>query len=163
MRRRTRSDRTQPHDELTPGALRYKGIDKKEDIMNAKKLLIPMFALALGTAVAAPAQATDVRAAAQDSVRQGVTINVVNNNWLDMRVYVIVGSVRYRLGTVNGLGRRTLKVPASAVSIGNDIRLVAVPFGQRSATYTRVMLVYPGDKLEYRIESRLALSNLFRL
>ena len=131
--------------------------------MNAKKLLIPMFALALGTTVAATAQATDVRAAAQDSVRQGVTINVVNNNWLDMRVYVIVGSVRYRLGTVNGLGRQTLKVPASAVSIGTDIRLVAVPLGQRSATYTRVMFVYPDDELEYRIESRLALSNLFKL
>lgn len=164
MKRRTRSHRAPPHDELTPGALRYKGIDKKEDIMNVKKLLIPMFALALGTTVAAQAQDTDVRAAAEDSVRQGVTINVVNNNWLDMRVYVIVGSVRYRLGTVNGLGRQTLKIPASAVpSNGNDIRLVAVPFGRRSATYTRVVVVYPGDELEYRIESRLALSNLFRL
>ncbi len=132
--------------------------------MNVKKLLIPMFALALGTTVAATAQATDVRAAAQDSVRQGVTINVVNNNWLDMRVYVIVGSVRYRLGTVNALGRQTLKIPASAVSNGNDIRLVAVPFARRSATTsTREMLVYPGDELEYRIESRLALSSLFRL
>ncbi|MFB3113121.1 MAG: hypothetical protein ACE10G_13915 [Gemmatimonadales bacterium] len=154
---------TPPHDALTPGALRYEGIDKKEDIMNAKKLLIPMFALALGTTVAAQAQATDVRAAAQDSVRQGVTINVVNNNWLAMRVYVIVGSVRYRLGTVNGLGRQTLKVPVGVVSNGNDIRLVAVPFAQLSATYTREMLVYPGDELEYRIEQRLALSNLFRL
>jgi hypothetical protein len=99
--------------------------------MNVKKLLIPMFALALGTAVAAPAQTPDVRAAAQDSVSQGVTIYVVNNNSLDMRVYFIVGSVRYRLGTVSGLGRQTLKVPASVVSMGNDIRLVAVPFGQR--------------------------------
>ncbi len=131
--------------------------------MNAKKLLIPMFALALGTAVATQAQDTDVRAAAQASVRQGVTINVVNNNWLAMRVYVIVGSVRYRLGTVNGLGRQTLKVPVGVVSNGNDIRLVAVPFAQLSATYTREMLVYPGDELEYRIEQRLALSNLFRL
>ena len=165
MKRRTRSHRAPPHDELTPGALRYKGIDKKEDIMNVKKLLIPMFALALGTTVAAQAQDTDVRAAAEDSVRQGVTINVVNNNWLDMRVYVIVGSVRYRLGTVNALGRQTLKIPASAVtSNGNDIRLVAVPFGRRSATTsTRVVVVYPGDELEYRIESRLALSNLFIL
>ncbi len=131
--------------------------------MNAKKLLIPMFALALGTAVAAQAQDTDVRAAAQASVRQGVTINVVNNNWLAMRVYVIVGSIRYRLGTVNGLGRQTLKVPVGVVSNGNDIRLVAVPFAQRSATYTREMLVYPGDELEYRIEQRLGLSNLFIL
>ncbi len=133
--------------------------------MNAKKLLIPMFALALGTAVAAPAQATDVRAAAEDSVRQGVTINVVNHNTLHMRVYVIVGSVRYRLGTVNALGRQTLKIPASAVpSNGNDIRLVAVPFARRSATTsTRVVFVYPGDELDYRIESRLALSSLFRL
>ncbi len=131
--------------------------------MNAKKLRIPMCALALGTAVAAQAQDTDVRAAAQASVRQGVTINVVNNNWLAMRVYVIVGSVRYRLGTVNGLGRQTLKVPASAVSIGTDIRLVAVPSGQRSGIVTLVMFVSPGDELEYRIEQRLALSNLFRL
>ncbi len=131
--------------------------------MNVKKLLIPMFVLALGTAVAAPAQATDVRAEAQDSVRQGVTVYVVNNNSLDMRVYVIVGSVRYRLGTVNGLRRQTLKVPASAVSNGNDIRLVAVPFAQRSATYTRSILVYPGDELKYRIETRLALSSLYKL
>ncbi len=122
-----------------------------------------MFALALGTAVAAAAQATDVRAAAEDSVRQGVTIKVVNNNWLDMRLYVIVGSVRYRLGTVNGLGRQTLQVPASAISIGNDIRLVAVPLGQRSANYSPVMFVSPGDELEYRIESMLALSALLRL
>jgi hypothetical protein len=131
--------------------------------MNVKKLLIPMFVLALGTAVAAPAQATDVRAEAQDSVRQGVTIYVVNNSSLDMRVYFVVGSVRFRLGTVNGLRRQTLKVPASAVSNGNDIRLVAVPFAQRSATYTRSILVYPGDELKYRIETRLALSSLYKL
>ncbi len=131
--------------------------------MNVKKLLIPMFVLALGTAVAAPAQATDVRAEAQDSVRQGVTIYVVNNSSLDMRVYFVVGSVRFRLGTVNGLRRQTLKVPASAVSNGHDIRLVAVPFAQRSATYTRSILVYPGDELEYRIETRLALSSLYKL
>ncbi len=130
--------------------------------MNAKKLLIPMFALALGTAVAAPAQATDVRAAAEDSVRQAVTINVVNNNTLSMRVYYMIGSVRYRLGTVTGLGRQTLKVPASLISGGNDIRLVAVAFGQRSANYARVIFVSPGDELEYRIESRLALSNVFK-
>ncbi len=130
--------------------------------MNAKKLLIPMFALALGTAVAAPAQAMDVRAAAEDSVRQAVTINVVNNNTLSMRVYYMIGSVRYRLGTVNGLGRQTLKIPASAVpSNGTDIRLVAVPFGQRSGIVTLVEFVYPGEELEYRIESRLGLSNLF--
>ncbi len=163
MRRRTRSHGTPAQDELTTGALRYNGIDKKEDIMNAKKLLIPMFALVLGTAVAAPAHATDLRAAAKDSVLQGVTIHVVNNNWLDMRVYAIVGSVRYRLGTVNGLGRETLKVPTSVVSIGNDLRLVAVPIGQRSANFAPVMFVSPGDDLEYRIESRLALSNLFKL
>ncbi len=131
--------------------------------MNVKKLLIPMFALAIGTSFAAPAQATDVRAAAQDSVREGVTINVVNNNWLDMRVYVIVGSVRYRLGTVNGLGRQTLQVPASAVSIGKEIQLLAISLGRRSANYSPVVFVYPGDELEYRIESRLALSNLFKL
>ncbi len=131
--------------------------------MNAKKLLIPMFALALGTAVEASAQATDVPATAEDSFRQGVTINVVNNNSHSMRVYVIVGSVRYRLGTVNGLGRQTLQVPASAISIGNDIRLVAVPLGQRSANYSPVRFVSPGDELEYRIESRLARSALLRL
>ena len=132
--------------------------------MKAKKLLIPMFALALGTAVAAEAQTTDVTAAAEDSVRQGVTINVVNHNTLHMRVYVIVGSVRYRLGTVNALGRQTLKIPASAVQNGNDIQLVAVPFGRRSATTsTRVLVVYPGDELEYRIETRLALSSLYKL
>ena len=130
--------------------------------MNAKKLLIPMFALALGTAVAAPAQAMDVRAAAEDSVRQAVTINVVNYNSLSMQVYAIIGSVRYRLGRVNGLGRRTLKIPASAVSNGNDIRLVAVSVGRRIANTTRVEFVSPGDELEYRIESRLALSNLFK-
>ena len=154
---------TPPHDALTPGALRYEGIDKKEDIMNAKKLLIPMFALALGTAVAAPAQAMEVRAAAEDSVRQAVTINVVNYNWLSMRVYAIIGAVRYRLGRVNGLGRQTLKIPASAVSNGADIRLVAVSVGRRIANTTRVEFVSPGDELEYRIESRLALSNVFKL
>ena len=131
--------------------------------MNAKKLLIPMFALALGTAVAAEAQTTDVPATAEDSVRQGVTINVVNYNTLYMRVYVIIGSVRYRLGSVNGLGRQTLKIPASAVSNGNDIRLVAVSVGRRIANTTRVEFVYPGDELEYRIEQRLGLSNLFIL
>ncbi len=161
----TKATETPPHVALTPGALRYKGIDKKEDIMNAKKLLIPMFALALGTAGAAQAQeqATDVRAATEDFVSQGVTINVVNYNSLSMQVYYIIGSVRYRLGRVNGLGRQTLKIPASAVSNGNDIRLVAVSVGRRIANTTRVELVYPGDELEYRIESRLALSSLFRV
>ena len=44
-----------------------------------------------------------------------------------------------------------------------ELEIVAVPIGRRGATITQRMLIFPGDALEYRIESNLGLSNLSRL
>ena len=131
--------------------------------MTIKSMLTPVLAVALGAAVAAPAlAAADSVAVEASNNEKTITVHVVNHNWLDMRIYVVVGSVSYRLGTVGSEQRRALKLPASITTPGMDLRLVAVPIGAREVNRAPVVIADPGDHVEYRIEQFLQLSTVFR-
>lgn len=127
--------------------------------MKIKKLLLPMFALGLALAVAQPAAAgTEVSVAADTAQADVVTVKVENRNWLDMRIYAIVGGFAHRLGTVGSFRSEEFKLRRGWVGPSDVIRMVAVPIGSRAVNYAQEVLVVPGDYVEYRIENSLALS-----
>ena len=127
--------------------------------MKARNLLLTLFGLGLGAVLAQPVAAA-VPVAEDDSL---VTVTVVNRNWHGMRVYAVIEGVSHRLGTVSGLSERRLRLRRAWVGFSAELEIVAVPIGRRGATITQRMLIFPGDELEYRIETNLALSNLSRL
>ena len=56
------------------------------------------------------------------------TIRVVNNNWLDMNIYVLSGPQRLRLGTVTGVSTQIFVIPDYAITAAT-LRFVADPVG----------------------------------
>ena len=132
--------------------------------MNTNKLLIPAIALVLGLAHAEPAVAAPADTiAAVDQADEVVTIRVVNRNWHTMRIYAIVEGRSVRLGTVTGLTTETLKIRKSLIGFGTDLELVAFAIGNRSAIHSGHLVVFPGDQLEFRVETGIGTSFLRRV
>ncbi len=127
--------------------------------MKIKKFLLPMFGLGLALAVARPAAAgTEVSVAADTVQADVVTVKVENRNWLDMRIYAIVGGFAHRLGTVGSFRSEEFTLRKGWVGPSEVVRMVAVPIGSRAVNYAQEVLVVPGDYVEYRIENSLGLS-----
>ena len=122
--------------------------------MNINKLLLPAIALVLGLAHSEPAVAAPADTfAAVDKADEVVTVRVVNHNWADMRIYLITGGRSIRLGTVTSLTTETLKIRRGLIASNRDVELVAVGIGNRRAIYSGPIVVFPGDRLEFRVEN----------
>ena len=122
--------------------------------MNINKLLLPAIALVLGLAHSEPAVAAPADTfAAVDKADEVVTVRVVNHNWADMRIYLITGGRSIRLGTVTSLTTETLKIRRGLIASNGDVELVAVGIGNRRAIYSGPIVVFPGDRLEFRVEN----------
>src|SRR2546421_5481018 len=61
-----------------------------------------------------------------------VAVNVDNQNFLDMNVFLIRGGQRIRLGTVPGLSSRILMVRPELVGYGTELRFELHPIGGRA-------------------------------
>lgn len=57
-----------------------------------------------------------------------IAVTVTNDNWLDVVVYAVRGSMRVRIGEVTGNSSSQLRIPASVV-VANEVRLLVDPIG----------------------------------
>jgi hypothetical protein len=87
-----------------------------------------------------------------------LSLTVNNENFYDMKVYVVSGELGSRLGTVNGNSRGTFTVRRTMFPTGS-VRFVAQPIGGFGRGMSDAMSVSPGQKVEFRIASNLALTN----
>ena len=131
--------------------------------MKTKKMLAPLLGLALAT-LALPVTGGAAVPVVEDSVRaDAVQVRVVNNNWLDMRIYAVVNGRFLRLGTVASFSSETLKIPRSLVGFAANLEFVAQGIGSRSEIYRTSIQVFPGDVLEFRVENSIGLSYVRRI
>ena len=93
------------------------------------------------------------------SLRQDVTAHITNNNWSDMKIHLLVGSRRVRLGTVGSMEGRTVKIPQVFVVPGTRLRLQAQWLASRGTVTTHGMVTGPGDEIRWTVEPRLAFSS----
>jgi hypothetical protein len=82
-----------------------------------------------------------------DDAPTQTTIDVQNQGFNDMTVYVIVGGARTRLGIAPGNKTTTLTIPAHLVSATTYLRFVADPIGGDRTPVTEEIDVSPGDQL----------------
>ena len=82
-----------------------------------------------------------------DDVRKVTTIDVQNQGFNDMTVYVVTSGVRTRLGIAPGNRTTTLTIPAYIVSTTTFLRFVADPIGGNRTPVTEEIDVSPGDEL----------------
>ena len=95
-----------------------------------------------------PAPATDV------------PVQIINHHWLDITIYVIHDGQRTRLGVAGGSAETRLELPSHLLGVGRDIQLYADPIGSLDDAITEVIVVQPGQFIEWLLESGLERSTV---
>lgn len=117
-------------------------------------------AVAFGsTGCARPAAATSSVGGGMSTALTGVSVEVVNHNFLDVDVFAVEpGGRALRLGTVTGNSSGTFTLAPHAIATG-AVRLVAAPIGSPGAAGSGPLLVSGGQTITFTIEQSLAQSS----
>ena len=137
--------------------------------MTKRMLCITFLALLVGGLAGVPLQAQTQKEGipvgqnerTPDRVGESVTVHVTNNNWLDMRIYVVettTGRSRWPLGYVTSLSTARFEVPDHLGAELGHLVLVAEAIGSRQRKVTDRLLTWPGALVDWRIEGTLSLS-----
>ena len=88
-----------------------------------------------------------------------VAIRVRNDNWHDMRIYLVLesGAAPRRIGNVPSFTTGILRIPYAAQGM---IRLQLRPIGTRATHVTQPIFVEPGRSLQLNVANALAQSIL---
>jgi hypothetical protein len=88
-----------------------------------------------------------------------IVVEVRNDNWLDMNIYLVRNGNQERLGTVGSFGRGTFRLDASRLQSG-DVRLKADPIGSNVIYVSPVLIVNPGQTVRLHVMNSLSLSTV---
>lgn len=88
-----------------------------------------------------------------------VAVELRNENYNDMAVYVIAHGVASRLGTVMGNDTSTIEVDPSFFE-AQDAQILVRPIGGIGGATTGRLVLRPGDTLEFRIAQNLPASTI---
>jgi hypothetical protein len=78
-------------------------------------------------------------------------VEVENQSFYDMNVYVVRGGMRARLGTVSGNSKRVFEIPRTFVGPATPLRFQADPIGGSRTPFSQEITVLPGDTVVLRI------------
>jgi hypothetical protein len=78
-------------------------------------------------------------------------LEVDNAAYEDAIIYAAHGLQTVRLGHVPGQTRQQLKVPGDVFTVGTNVRFVVRRLGQRGASASDEMTVFPGDSVSLTI------------
>ena len=100
--------------------------------------------------------------ASADSARtsRAIQVQVDNQNFSDMNVYLVSGGARWLVGNVAGMTRATLTVPASLAPADQRVRFRAQTIGGRGTTTTPTLIVPPGQQVYWTIGSDPTMSTV---
>lgn len=105
------------------------------------------FCLSVGIACIAASCRTGGARHSSGDANLVTTIEVDNQGFNDMTVYVVNGGARTRLGTASGNRKTVLTIPAYLVSVTTFMRFLADPIGGNRMPVTEEIDVSPGDQL----------------
>ena len=83
---------------------------------------------------------------------------VENQDWYDARVYVLRGTAKIRVGTVQALSRAVLSIPASVIGGTRQVTLLATPIGSRLSHVSESIIAPETGSLHWRLQSGLRVS-----
>lgn len=90
---------------------------------------------------------------------QDATVQVTNNNWLDMVVYATRNGTRVRLGMVTSMDQEVFSLPSNLIS-NTNVQLIASPIGANRSYSSEPLNVWPGQRVQFIIENQLGTSNV---
>ena len=89
---------------------------------------------------------------------RAIPVEVTNQNFNTMSIYVVKDGGRYLVGQVDGLSETTLTIPASLAPADYRLRLRAEAIAGGSTT-TPTLLVSPGQRVYWTLGSDLSISS----
>ena len=137
--------------------------------MTRRTLYTALLALFVGGSAAVPLQAQTpeegVPAAQKEPGPEQsgelVTVQVSNNSWSDMRIYVVetaTQKTRWRIGTVTAVSRARFELPHHLRAELSHLVLVAVAIGSRQRQFTDRLQTWPGALVHWNIHNQSGLS-----
>ncbi len=136
--------------------------------MTTHTLYTALLALFVGGSAAVPLQAQTQKEGAvvtqkeqaADRAAEPVTVLVTNDNWLDIRIYVVetLTSPRWPLGNVTGLTTASFEIPDHLDADLGNLVLVAEAIGSRQRLFTDRLHTWPGALVDWNIAATLNLS-----
>jgi hypothetical protein len=105
------------------------------------------------TAVDTGAAASTDSSVDDSQPRQGASLEVENNSTLDVRIFVLRGSMSTRLGTVTGM--TTAQFALKPEWITRELRLHAQPIGGWIRTSTDAIYIRPGQLVSWKLDNKL--------
>jgi hypothetical protein len=102
-----------------------------------------------------PAEESHAQASEAD-----VTLYVTNHNYLDVIVYVIHDGQRTRIGTVTGSSAQAFTLPVRLIGQAHELRLYGDPVGSEDFALTELLVVHPGQSIEWTLETDLRRSSV---
>jgi hypothetical protein len=92
--------------------------------------------------------------------RPATTVEVQNNNWMDMVIYVVRSGMRVRLGMVTTMNRASFRVPNFVAGASTSVRLEAHPIGSNQRFVAPAVQAWPGQTIDLTIQNHLAVSSV---
>ncbi len=137
--------------------------------MTKRTLYTALLALFVGGSAAVPLQAQTpeegVPAAQKEPGPEQsgelVTVQVSNNSWSDMRIYVmetVTQRRRFRLGYVTALSKARFEIPEHLGAELGHLVLVAEAIGSRGRRLTPHLQTWPGALVDWTIGATLSFS-----
>ena len=123
-------------------------------------LTASLLLLAAGCARSPAPAASPSPVASADTTQtsRAIQVQVDNQNFSDMNVYLVTRGSRWLVGNVPGLTKQTLTVPASVAPADQQVRFRAQPIGGLGAIATPTLIVAPGQQVYWTIGSDPAMS-----
>lgn len=123
------------------------------------RAVLSLAAFALLTPAPGRAMTTGPDSVASPPRRQPM-MNVENNNWMDVHVYMVRNGEPFSLGTVSGPGAARLVLPSLATTPGAQVQILVLPIGGADDYLSPVLIVNPGDVLHLTVQNSLDLSSV---
>ncbi len=113
---------------------------------------------ALGAATLLAACASGASRVSSNPELRPISLIVTNQNWLDVDVFVVSGTSRYRIGEVGGNGSATLSIPAGLL-VNGQVQLMADPVGSNDIFTTEMFPVASDEKVQLTVAPRMRMSS----
>jgi hypothetical protein len=94
-------------------------------------------------------------AASPSDSTTAIPLEIANHNWLDVTIFVVRDGQASRVGIASASSASSFVLPGRMIGQGGEIRLWGRPIGGSEGTLSEVVVVQPGQWIEWTLESDL--------
>jgi hypothetical protein len=127
---------------------------------HCRRPIVLLLALTLIAGCRRAAEDSEQTPAPATAETEEVPLEVVNHHWLDVTIYVVRDGQPARVGIANASSSASFVLPSRMLGQGGEIRLLGRPIGGSGGTASEIVVVQPGQWIEWTLESDLSRSTI---